>query len=247
MTPREARALAKVMFRELAKIPPRVSDRDNVEFFERAAVLADVVLESDRPDVGEALALAVRGRVTSYSGRFGGKLIGTPLPPGTEATELANAIAYAGRVLFPPRRAPCMPNRADLRRLIIEAHGEDDHVDRPASEWLRRVWLEMKRTCGGARSMFALETANSAIRGHGVESMVYRTHDGDDVVGFDYVNTGDTYSETVGLIYEAGLSRSGFIYEAGLSRSRRFLVTTRGDVAEQTERRFRERGEWGQW
>ena len=237
MTPLEARAVARTMFRELAKIPPRLpSGRDNPEFFERAAVLADVVLQSDRSDVGEALALAVRGRVSVYSGRFIHMGVGSPLPPATEATELAYAITLARQVMFPPRSAPCMPNRADLRRLVVDAHGEG----REAREWLRTLWREMEVVCGGGPgsrgSMVALDTANSAIRGHGVESMAYRTHDGDDVVVFNYVNTGDTYSETV-----------GFIFEPGRRRTRRFLITTWGDVMEQTERRMGERGEWGRW
>ena len=233
MTPREARSVAKTMFRELAKIPPRVSGRDNPEFFERAAVLADVVLQSDRPEIGEALALAVLGRVTPYSNdatRFNGG-IGAPLRPGTEATELANAIAHADIVMFPSRRAPCMPNRTDLRRLVIDAHGEG----REAREWLRTLWREMEVSCGGGRSMAVLDTANSAIRGHGVESMTYYGDD-EELVAFDYVNTGDLYNETV-----------GFIYEPGRRQRRRFLVTSVGDVREHTERRFRDRGAWRQW
>ena len=235
MTPREARAIAKTMFRQLAKIPPRVSGRDNPEFFERAAVLADVVLQSDRPEIGEALALAVRGRVTPYSKdatRYINGGIGAPLRPGTEATELANAIAHAEIAMFPPRRASCMPNRADLRRLVIDAHGEG----REAHEWLRTLWREMKVSCGGGRSMAVLDTANSAIRGHGVESMTYYGDD-EELVAFDYVNTGGLYNETVGYIYEPGRRR----------QKRRFLVTTEADVREQTERRFRDRGVWRRW
>ena len=244
MTPLEARAVAKRMFRELAKIPPRLStsrgprleDRvvDNPEFLERAAVLADVVLQSDRPEVGEGLALASRGRVHPWPGRFFATGVGTLLPSGVEVTELANAIQWAEQTLFPPRRAPNMPNRANVIRLVIDAHGEG----REASEWLRILWREMEAACNGRPRgpRIALDAANSAIRGHGIESMAYRTFDGDDVVVFEYVNTGDTYSETV-----------GFLYEPGQRRTRRFLVTTMGDVREQTERRFRDRGEWGLW
>ena len=239
MTPLEARALAKTMFRELAKIPPRLpSGHDNPEFFERAAVLADVVLQSSRPDVGEALALAVRGRVTPYSWRFANMDIGVPVPPDTEGAELANAITRAGDVLFPPRRSPCMPNRADLRRLVIDAYGEGPG----ARALLHDLWREMEETCASGRAMDTLRTANHAIGGHGVESMVYRTPEtrtaeGNDMVVFDYVNMGDTYAETVGFIYSPEQRR----------RTHRFLVTTVGVVVEQTERRFRDRGEWRQW
>ena len=243
MTPREARAVAKKMFAELAKTSPRLSmprgprleDRvvDNPEFLERAAVLADVVLQSDRSDVGEALALAVAGRVTPYSQRFYQLGVGKLLPPGTETTELVDAVGQARSVLFPQRRSPRMPNRADLRRLVVDAHGEG----REAREWLRTLWREMEVGCGGGRPAGrTLDTANSAIRGYGVELTAYRTHDGDDVVGFDFVNTGDIYNETV-----------GFIYEAGRPRSRRFLITTEGDVRADVERRMRNRGEWSRW
>ena len=243
MTPREARAVAKRMFGELAKIPPRLStprgprleDRvvDNPEFFERAAVLADVVLQSERPDVGEALALAVAGRVSPYSGRFARLGVGTVVPAGTEATELSNAVFQAKNILFPSRRSPCMPNRAALRRLVVDAHGEG----REAREWLRTLWREMEVGCGGGGPIRrTLDTANSAIRGYGVELTAYRTRDGDDVVGFDFVNMGDMYSETV-----------GFIYEPGRPRTRRFLITTESDARADVERRMRNRGEWSRW
>ena len=219
MTPREARAIAKVMFRELAKIPPRVSGGDNLEFFERAAVLADVVLQSDRPDIGEMLALALRRYLDSDR-------------PSEATWEIANAITRANATMFPPRQAPCMPNRADLRRLVIDAHGES----REAREWLRRLWREMEVSCGGGRSMAVFDTANSAIRGHGVGSMTYYGDD-EELVTFEYVSTGDLYNETVGTIYEPGRRR----------QRRRFLVTTEGDVREQTERRFLDRGVWRRW
>ena len=242
MTPREARAIAKVMFRELAKIPPRLpSHQDNPEFFERAAVLADVVLQSGRPDVmgesvalgvGEALALAVRGRVTPYSNRFIHMGIGAQLPPATEATELANAIQWAEQILFPPRRRPCMPSRAELWELVRRAHGDDVRGRRV----MRELWRHLSETCGySSYSLGHLEhrmsEANDAIGGFGVERAAYEldTQRGmERPIDFYYVNTGDTYNATL----------------IGDVRRRRFYISTWGDEVERAERRFGEGGMW---
>ena len=237
MTPPEARKLAKTMFRELAKTPPRLSNgHDNPEFFERAAVLADVVLQSDRPDIGEALALAVRGRVTIYSGRFIRMGVGVQLPPGTEATELANAIALAQQVLFPPRQAPCMPNTKELRQLVENEHG----TGREARQQLRALTALFRETCGySSYSLGHIErvmgNANTAIGGHGVLRAAYEldTQSGrwrtiERPVDFYYVNMGDPYNAT--LIHDL--------------RTRRFRISTWGDEQERAERRFGERGMW---
>ena len=228
MTPREARAIAKTMFRQLAKIPPRLpSHRDNPEFFERAAVLADVVLQSDRPEVGEALALAVRGRVHPYPGRFLSAGVGSPVPPGTGATELANAIQWAEQTLVPPRRAPCMPNRAELWELVSRGHGDDAR----GRLMMRGLWRSLRGICDGVYRRQHLErvmgVANDAIGGFGVERAAYEIGE-ERLVDFYYVNMGDTYNATL----------------IGDLRKRRFYISTWGDEVERAERRFGEGGMW---
>ena len=245
MTPLEARTRAKTMFRELAKIPPRLStprgprleDRvvDNPEFLERAAVLADVVLQSDRPEIGEALALAVRGRVSGYSGRFARMGVGAPLPPGTETTELVNAITHAATVMFPPRQSPCMPNAKELRQLIENAHGTGPEARRE----LRQLNAALRETCGYiSYSLQHLErvmgVANEAMGGHGVERAAYEIYDErgvERVVDFHYVNMGDTYNATL-VIHRLGSDHD------------RFYITTWGDEVERAERRYGEGGMW---
>ena len=250
MTPREARAIAKTMFRELTKIPPSLpssasTDRVNPEYLERAAVLADVVLQSDHRDVmgesrwldvGEALALAVRGRVSPYSERFGRLGMGAPLPPGTEATELANAIQRAEQKLFPPRRAPCLPNAKELRELVEREHGTGSEARRQ----LRRLNAVLREACGySSYSDTFLErlmsVANDALGGHGVERAAYEwecvsspRYGIERVVDFYYVNMGDTYNAT--LIADR--------------QTRRFRISTWGDEVERAERRFGEGGMW---
>ena len=214
--------------------------QDNPEFFERAAVLADVVLQSGRPDamgesvalgVGEALALAVRGRVTPYSNRFIHMGIGAQLPPATEATELANAIQWAEQILFPPRRTPCMPNRKELWDLVRRAHGDDSR----GRLVMRRLWKSLRETCGynfySAQYLErVMDVANDAIGGFGVERVAYEIDD-ERPVDFYYVNMGDTYNATL----------------IGDHRKRRFYISTWGDMVEQAERRFGEVGEGGWW
>ena len=237
MTPREARAIAKTMFRELAKIPPRLpSGRDNPEFFERAAVLADVVLESDdgwgtSTPIGEALALAVRGLVSPYSERFRSKLVGTPLPLGAEATELANAIQWAEQKLVPQRRAPCMPNAKELRQLVQDEHG----TGREAGQQLRRLNAALRETCGysaysNQHLEHVMDVANDALGGHGVERAAYE-RGADRHVDFYYVNMGDTYNPTL-VVHRLG------------SRRDRFSISTWGDEVERAEHRFGEGGMW---
>lgn len=245
VTPREARSIAKTMFREVAKLPPRLpSGCDNPEFFERAAVLADVVLQSDRPDVmgesrvlriGEALALAVRGRVTHYSGRFSRLGVGAQLPPGQEATELANTIELAHQAMFPSRRGPCMPNAKELRQLVQNQHG----TGREAERQLRRLNAALRETCGySSYSMQHLERvmaiANDVIGGFGVERAAYeldRRGGEDRVADFYYVNMGDAYNPTL-VISTLG------------PRHDQFYIATWGDEVERIERRFGEGGMW---
>ena len=235
MTPSEARAVAKRMIRELWKVAPRLpSHADNPEFFERAAVLADVVLQTARPDVGEALALAVRGRVTPYSGRFDRMGAGAQLPAGTEASELLNALFQAGNILFPPRRSPCMPNPTELRKLVENEHGRGPEAQRA----LRRLNAALRETCGhSSHPESAMEIANEVLGGHGIERAAYEvtTRRGEmgRPVDFYYVNMGDTYAAT--LIAARGSDR---FY------SRRFHISTWGDEVERAERRYGEGGMW---
>lgn len=251
MNPLDARAMAKKMFRELDAVPPnlrtprggRLEDRveDNPAFFERAAVLADVVLQGDRPgdrvswrDVGEALALAVRGRVTPYSARFAKLGVGAPVPPATEGTELSNALFQAKNILFAPRRPPCLPNPRELRELVYREHGDG----REGQRELRRLNAALRETCGySSYSTQHLERvmaiADEAIGGHGVERAAYEfdTRRGiERPVDFYYVNTGDTYNATLIANHKPG--------------HRRFYISTWGDEVERAERRYGEGGMW---
>ena len=241
MTPAEARLRAREMFRALSKISPRVGPtdfpsrgghRDNPEFFERAAVLADVVLQSDRPEVGEALALAVNGRVTPWSGRFAHLGVGAALPYGTEGTELKNAVDQAGDVLFPPRRGRCLPNREALWGLVSGVHGTGPEGKRA----MRGIWSTLREACtpgpGGKMSHAkAMSLADRALHGHNVEGARYYLR-GQRIATFLYVNMGDTYDATICLV----VSWNGrYVW--------RYEVSTWGDLVEATERRF-PNGEW---
>ena len=222
VTPREARAVAKTMFRELAKIRPRILGRDNPEFFDRAAVLADVVLQSDRPDIGEPLALAMRRYALSDRA-------------SEETLRIANAITHASEVMFPSRRGPCMPNAKELRQLVQNQHG----TGREAERQLRRLNAALRETCGySSYSMQHLERvmaiADDVIGGFGVERAAYelgRRGGEDRVADFYYVNMGDAYNPTL-VISTLG------------PRHDQFYIATWGDEVERVERRFGEGGMW---
>lgn len=249
MTPREARAVAKGMLRAIAKIPPRLSHslEGNPEFFERAAVLADVALESNHPEVGEALALAVQGRVSGhpryapdgalskYPGLFDSWGVGARLPPGEVVGELISVVRYAAQVLNPPRHSPCMPNREELWQLVARAQGEDAHGRRLMSD----LWSSLQTSCE-ARSYGttekALRLADGALGGHGlVFQRMRELYPGAQRVAaasFEYVDMGDIFKPTL-----------CFVPRWNKKSTHRYVVTPPRDLAEAAERRY-PRGEW---
>lgn len=233
MDRKAACAMARELFRELEQISPLVAVpsavsrgipnyESSTEFFDRAAVLADVLLYTDRPEIGEELALIVAGRATPLSRRFGHLPVGTPIPEGTRATELANAVLDARNRVFPPRRGPCMPNKKELRALVERAHGAG-----PEAERQLRVLNKSLRAACDARywrdTEAAMETATVAMGGYGVERATYEQSD-DRLVDFYYVNMGDTYNAT--LVAD--------------NLAHRFRISTWGDEVEIAERRYGE-------
>ena len=221
VTPSEARAIAKTMFRELEKIPPRVDGRDNPEFFERAAVLADVVLQSNRPDVGEVLAIKLRRYFDSDRA-------------SEETWEIANAITSASEVMFPPRRGRCMPNREELQRLVANTHDGA----RQCRVVMRHLWSVLGAACDSESPMTpaeAMAIANQDLGGFGVVRTRYRgirQRITETITSFAYVNTGETYDMTL-----------CFLTRWNGKSVWRFEVSSWGDLVEATERRFRT-GEW---
>lgn len=131
--PDAARATAREMFRMLKDmpgsarftypIPPRLPPVElNREFRDRVAVLADVLLYTDRPDVGEALALNVAGRKSPLSSVYNAGLsTGDPLPGTWRAADLATAVAEARLLLFPEDD----PSPFEVGDWVVAGYGAD--------------------------------------------------------------------------------------------------------------------------
>lgn len=194
-----------------------------------AEVLMDVVeAAGGEPELAENLAFALRGLAhkTTYAvfQPAGLKEIrrGAPLPPDAagRARQLAIALDGVRARLFPPRAAPCLPNRRDVVRLVQGAQHEPP-LERRLT---RELWEALQGPCGNYKSaQSALRVANDVLRGNGVER-IYGPgfRGGGDRRYFDYVNLGDTYDPT--LLYDYHASR--------------FRVTSWGDLVDAWERRW---------
>ena len=176
-----------------------------------AQVLLDAIHDS-HPEDAQRLALALQQRLA--------------LP----AAEFFNTLRSVGRRILPPRRRPCMLNRRDLQALYGDYH------DRSAITFAQ-LWRVLQNACSVDTSRAiesAMETANDAFGGHGVqlfrsEDATHATHAHGGEWGY-YVNMGDTYNAT--LVW--------------LSAGPRFVISSWGDVFEAWERAAeRRRRRWG--
>lgn len=201
MTPREARQQARILL--------DAAERGDVD---AAHVLLDVLqVSSHDPYIVESLALALRGR--SYPS-------GVELPTfESRARNLKHVLERVRAWVFPPRRSPCMPNRAALRELFEAAQDKAES----RSEFAK-FWATLQRACNSSSRTTmrnAMEYANDVLDGHGVELLRLRTRRGGTRSAL-YVNMGDTYNAT--LVWDRHTDS--------------FKVTTWGDIIESWERRF---------
>ena len=209
-TRREALAIAKTL------LPG--AKRGNLE---DAAMLVDMAVYAGKERTAEALQLALQGRAYPTGER---------LSPNEATQNLKEWIDNIGRELFPKRRGPCLPNRHAFRQLVNETLAPDTATDRKLASAL---WKAIEAACQDGRWKSierAMRLANDTLRGHGVETVNIETASGPGVsdgvfpseLSLDYVNFGDTYSNT--LIFDYYLHR--------------FRVTSWGDVVEAWENRW---------
>lgn len=199
MTPTEVRQQARILL--------DAAERGDVD---AAHVLLDVLpmLPDDHhASVAlstEALAQALRGRTHPA---------GDKLPDAaSRARNLRYVLARFRDWVFPPRRSPCMPNRAALRELFEAAQSKMGS----RSEF-SKLWARLQNACDvtSRRNIDgAMGYANDVLDGHGVELLRVRTRRGGTGRAL-YINMGDTYNPT--LVWNL-----------------RFIVTTYADA----ERRF---------
>ena len=209
-TRREALAIAKTLLPGAKK--------GNLE---DAAMLVDMAVYAGKEHAAEALQLALQGR--SYSGQR--------LVPEAAARNLKSWIDNIGRELFPPRGKPCLPNRRAFRQLVNETLDPDTASDRKLASALWKAIVEACQSGSWKSIERAIRLANDTLRGHGVETISVETARGPGVsdgnleqseLTLDYVNFGDTYSNT--LVFDYYLHR--------------FRVTSWGDVVEAWENRW---------
>lgn len=123
--------------------------------------------------------------------------------------------------LFPPRKAPCLPNRKNLSQLVSDPNDQ------------RRLLSALREACEHRRGRFpikvdhALDLANEITGGYGIESLrapneQFGTYYFD--IAALYVNQGDPYVAT--LIYVVPTDR--------------FYITGWGDIATMLERKYGE-------
>lgn len=177
-----------------------------------AEVLVDLATYAGHEDIGEDLLLALQGREFRLPHR------GVPLQYATgRQRHITTALEYFRHALFPPRSRPCMPNAAELARLVRE------NSDDPRSELrvLRRYLEAACRSPSRRNIEEAMDVADRILQGSGVETATVGTRTEGDL-RFSFVNFGDTYVTT--LIYD--------------NHADRFRITSYGDMVETWERRY---------
>lgn len=221
-TDKKAWATAKQLFK-------RASDR-KLPFKERVEatqVLADALAYTSRPEMASDLAMMLSGRAVSGDTRtaiaqaFRAKGLAVPKIYTDDVAWLNSMLVRIQPALAPRRARPCMPNRKDFDAILRESLDLADPADRRLAT---ELWASMRAACAFPtfRSVNrAMDQANDALRGHGVESQNLIL-DRSDSVRFDYVNLGDTYTAT--LIFDHHVDR--------------FRVMSWGDVVEMYERRY---------
>ena len=167
-----------------------------------AHVLADTLVYAGHPQLAQDLALALAGRVgfdfwiwpvTGTQWRYG-----NPLPVEARPSHVRAILQRVDIIVFPKRRGPCMPSRKAFIGLVEQTHGAPLEPD--TKRIARRLWNRMKEACQPTSSVVslwhrigrAMQAADDALRGHGIEGAP-------GIGGFDYINMGDTYTVTLYL------------------------------------------------
>ena len=212
LTEREARQQARVLL--------DAADKGDVD---AANVLLDVLLqmpggsEVPGPQTARGLSHAVAALAHALRGRT--YPAGDALPDdAARARNLQDTLIHVRYVVFPPRRSPCMPNRAELLTLFEAEHGGGER------QLFNMLWTTLQEACDSPSrraSERAMDAADDVLRGHGVEELRIRTRRGGTRRAL-YVNFGDPYVAT--LIWD--------------EETDRFRVTSWSDVVEGWERRF---------
>lgn len=191
-------------------------ERAEVGDLDAAQVLSDLLIESGYEDAGGALAHALAGR--TYPA-------GDLLPAGPTARNIRVVLMRVRGEIVPLRRRACMPSRPALAALLTQA----SRTHRWGAEYdvrrvLRQLWDALRLACK-ANTLdtheHAMELANEAIGGHGVESLDVPTRRGG-TPSAQYVNVGDPYIAT--LIWDR--------------QDNRYRIGGWADVVERWERRW---------
>lgn len=207
---RDLTGLSKRKALELAKtLLPRAKAGD----LDDAALLVDVAIYAGQIVAAERLQLALQGRTPHGSVRS----------PAAAARNLEGTLELVTRSLFPPRAKPCMPSRRELVNLLSRSLDVRDRSDRALA---RDLWKALETACRSGTFFSvtrAMQRANDALRGEGVEFMTVETRRSPPVgLSFDFVNLDDSDEPT--LVYDYYATR--------------FRIASWGSMVEAWERRW---------